>query len=1070
MGISFKVAKSGTRYRPKLLQFEDKEIDNDPTTDSQYRENEGDLVGLGDKVTDYSHALAKPGLRLVSEAVPEVSFSLNLFPSGFSVGKPYQLYDNIPKQLHPYDRASEILFCAIESGCLPGDIFDDLPCKYVNGALLCEIKDYRNIFSQKGDTASSVENSPVTYKKVLQMCMEIVVKDISLISDDSWTYNDLLEFESRILKTLQPDLHLDPKPMLDRFCEEPLAEKLNLGISWNRKKRKLNDATTIDQVSGNLSPRFQMSEVCAPRNSNIQSDVEFQDRVQYSKLVSSSITTSQRDYVLQENMSQSSLLTSQANYQLAVTYNQCPSGALTPSNIISAPKPNHGNTDPRIPSSLTLGEQRRYGTIANRGPISKKPNQEPLDFSEEQLPEFQAETKLAIELQRKNKRVHQWIEAERISHERIHEKMHPSLSRKNGQQAILEGIPKPQLEVLTFRKKEEPIEFGSFPSLNDGNTKDNSHIMDMRNDQSNLLQSQLLPLSVPANAMQWNHMTESIGKNLTNEKVVTQGQKGKALPHSLVSFGDVNALVHSCLDNSLPKETPLRTKRKSNSLLKGSMQKVETLAGTSAMNTANTVYLPVGTPLPWPSVLDDPVLQTPMLSGISDPLLDRISKVKTVTQRYALNNRKRKFSQVFERKFFSCTAQLVASKIMNSEDKNFEDGNSDTTSHLDCSSENNHNIFKTRKFTFVRSSHVSQGNDIANSEAQNKLTILEKLDEGIVEATVIYDQEKFDCIELHLLETFTNTHHADLFAAQFSSLMMREGYHLAGDRIESAPLVIDESSTNQQQTVTTTATPAAEQVELVPPTLAHGKFPYTFNPMNSSVSTYNPRKLPSQNNFSGNFNSALPVSAGCFSNPPLEIASHIMNKRAFSQLQMMRRYRLQQHLLKKTRMMEEFGAATGYPGTMQLGDGAQGLGNIDLNSFGNIVGTGGTQAAVLGRMRTSENGGRASMSGFSIDGSADVAPTCQPNVPGVAYHAINQWPPPIQMQHQFYMRSLLEPPETTSWTEHGSSPLSLSSLIQMEQHSQISSVSVPHPMDSGNSCSTSSPMELRRSGQTGGVK
>ncbi|CAL5350255.1 unnamed protein product [Camellia sinensis] len=110
------------------------------------------------------------------------------------------------------------------------------------------------------------------------------------------------------------------------------------------------------------------------------------------------------------------------------------------------------------------------------------------------------------------------------------------------------------------------------------------------------------------------------------------------------------------------------------------------------------------------------------------------------------------------------------------------------------------------------------------------------------------------------------------------------------------------------------------------------------------------------------------------------------------------------------------------------------------------------------------------MSGFSIDGSADVAPTCQPNVPGVAYHAINQRPPPIQMQHQFYMRSLLQPPEATSWTEHGSSPLSLSSLIQMEQHSQISSVSVPHPVDSGNSCSTSSPMELCRSGQTGGVK
>lgn len=30
MGVSFKVAKAGTRYRPKLLQIEDKDTENDP--------------------------------------------------------------------------------------------------------------------------------------------------------------------------------------------------------------------------------------------------------------------------------------------------------------------------------------------------------------------------------------------------------------------------------------------------------------------------------------------------------------------------------------------------------------------------------------------------------------------------------------------------------------------------------------------------------------------------------------------------------------------------------------------------------------------------------------------------------------------------------------------------------------------------------------------------------------------------------------------------------------------------------------------------------------------------------
>lgn len=36
---------------------------------------------------------------------------------------------------------------AIECGWLPGDLFDGLPCKYVNGAILCEVrKSYKSVF------------------------------------------------------------------------------------------------------------------------------------------------------------------------------------------------------------------------------------------------------------------------------------------------------------------------------------------------------------------------------------------------------------------------------------------------------------------------------------------------------------------------------------------------------------------------------------------------------------------------------------------------------------------------------------------------------------------------------------------------------------------------------------------------------------------------------------------------------------------------------------------------------------------------------------------------------------
>lgn len=55
-----------------------------------------------------------------------------------------------------------------------------------------QIRDYRNLLTQKGGTAASMENSPIVHKVLLRMCMEQVVKDISLISEDSWTYEDLL--------------------------------------------------------------------------------------------------------------------------------------------------------------------------------------------------------------------------------------------------------------------------------------------------------------------------------------------------------------------------------------------------------------------------------------------------------------------------------------------------------------------------------------------------------------------------------------------------------------------------------------------------------------------------------------------------------------------------------------------------------------------------------------------------------------------------------------------------------------------------------------------------------------
>lgn len=60
--------------------------------------------------------------------------------------------------------------------------------------IFLQIRDYRKCLFQKGGT-SSIDNSPLVLQVLLHMCMENVVKDILSISNDSWTYKDMLVSE-----------------------------------------------------------------------------------------------------------------------------------------------------------------------------------------------------------------------------------------------------------------------------------------------------------------------------------------------------------------------------------------------------------------------------------------------------------------------------------------------------------------------------------------------------------------------------------------------------------------------------------------------------------------------------------------------------------------------------------------------------------------------------------------------------------------------------------------------------------------------------------------------------------
>ena len=57
---------------------------------------------------------------------------------------------------------------------------------------LFQVRDYRKCASELGSSTPSMDGIPIVDKVCLRMSLENVVKDIPLISDNSWTYGDLM--------------------------------------------------------------------------------------------------------------------------------------------------------------------------------------------------------------------------------------------------------------------------------------------------------------------------------------------------------------------------------------------------------------------------------------------------------------------------------------------------------------------------------------------------------------------------------------------------------------------------------------------------------------------------------------------------------------------------------------------------------------------------------------------------------------------------------------------------------------------------------------------------------------
>ncbi|KAM0867693.1 hypothetical protein ACQ4PT_041811 [Festuca glaucescens] len=149
----------------------------------------------------------------------------------------------------PYTRASRALLSDIEYGCLPQDILHGIPCKFLNGIVVCEVRDYRPFLSNGGD--SSGYDFPKMDRVALRLGTECVIKDLSFIADPSWTYHHQLIAESTIINSLQPRLNLDPTPCLEKLCNSVKKMKRDGYTLCN--STVCNGFSVLRQQSGDVS-------------------------------------------------------------------------------------------------------------------------------------------------------------------------------------------------------------------------------------------------------------------------------------------------------------------------------------------------------------------------------------------------------------------------------------------------------------------------------------------------------------------------------------------------------------------------------------------------------------------------------------------------------------------------------------------------------------------------------------------------------------------------------------------------------------------------------------------------
>ncbi|XP_062201424.1 protein PHYTOCHROME-DEPENDENT LATE-FLOWERING-like isoform X2 [Phragmites australis] len=786
MGISFKLSKVGVRVHPaarsaSAAPAQAAEADKPAARDkeesvSDARREDGFIKRANDvNGIKISQACSK-------EILPEheVSFTFSLYDRGYLISKsaamdPSQTSVQDGKTLHPYDRASEKLFSTIEAGRLPGDILDEIPSKYYNGSVVCEIRDYRKHAS---NLSSAELGLPIVNKVHLRMTFENVVKDITLLSDDSWSYRDFvlnLGIGKKRRLSQNPEvvtfsnMSHGKKVCVDRLSENPKADEM--GIKGDNAAHQV-DHSTIQNISGGSQP-------LRPNNSS-------QDAA--------------RMLLSHSGVQQTSSYSALGNDRVAGP----PANFTGINSSISSPQ-NMMDYNDAVTANGPLSAKREIQDAPLQDPKRIKPTSGIDDVQQQQQQQIKPQSLGGQEMQWKNQQLHPQLDVKGMQY----------ASSLSGQR-----YPSPMMNNMqdsaSFYFNQQGLRYGAKQEQMDGSDRSKdvlqsmapeSSVLDQQKSQTQHLSQQSTARNNVTNMAQWQNTRFSAEKDLKKEEIIQRrklasssrapsgpmvqspvssksgeissssmgGQFGSAVTSAVIGAQKDKFAANSSAAVGYPSVA---------SSPSDSMHRIQQPAVAPSKRKTNSVpktqppVSGVGSPASVSNIHSMLNASSPSIgtAPIGDQaILDKFAKIDTLSHRYQLHNKKNKVDKIPQKKSMVNASQDVArflSSCFHTEDY------IDTIRPL-CNSmiSGTINTCKTRIINFVGTNRMYQGH------ARPFRVVFKEMSDETVRMQY-GDLEDFDGPNSHdCVFILPMKYYADLLGEQLLPLMLKDGHSMVDDQV-----------------------------------------------------------------------------------------------------------------------------------------------------------------------------------------------------------------------------------------------------------------------------------------------